>query len=169
MCHFNWTIAVSNDQSVLWCQKGFKKCTKSRSSHFLEELLYVCAGADLLRQGVKHVKSEVWRFDLVILWRKGGHAVVVSERKLNSHRRLTFPLGRPRSFRAWKIPFSVFPDANVRVMLKGQSVMTSHKNSARKRNDQTFGASSYPLTGIFPFMFVRKHIFIQLNKKKKPN
>lgn len=30
---------------------------------------------------------------------------------------LTFPLGRPRSFRAWKIPFSVFPDAKVRVML----------------------------------------------------
>lgn len=29
----------------------------------------------------------------------------------------TLPLGRPRSFRAWKIPFSVFPDANVRVML----------------------------------------------------
>src|SRR4029434_2199065 len=30
---------------------------------------------------------------------------------------LTFPLGSPSSFSAWKMPFSVFPEPNVRVML----------------------------------------------------
>lgn len=30
----------------------------------------------------------------------------------------TFPLGRPNSLRAWKITFSVFPDAKVLVILE---------------------------------------------------
>lgn len=105
-------------------QKQLKRADEMKRLHFLEELLYICARADLLCERVKNVKGKICWFDLIVLWK-------VSERVISSQFSfsvtnsdtsdfqycLTFPLGRPRSFRAWKIPFSVLPDANVRVML----------------------------------------------------
>lgn len=51
----------------------------------------------------------------------------------------TFPLGRPSSFKAWKIPFSVLPEPNVLVMLQGEKNRTG---STMRSQTQTCFISS---------------------------
>lgn len=48
----------------------------------------------------------------------------------------TFPLGRPNSLSAWKITFSVLPDAKVLVMLKQKSGGKRRKNVSNILNIQ---------------------------------
>lgn len=48
-------------------RRGAGRLNTKADSHVLEELLYVCARADFLCEGVKDVKGEVRHFDLVVL------------------------------------------------------------------------------------------------------
>lgn len=158
MCHLNWIIVAQSVMSQIH--------KKIQSSHFLEELLYVCARADLLREGVEHVEGEVWRLDLVVLWRKQGDAVTGSGPKRTPVGVWPFHWGGPDP---WEPGRSLSPSSLTRRFVwcwRSKTVM-SHGDSVQQRNDLTSGASSYPLTGIFPFTFVRKHIFIQLDENKQ--
>lgn len=48
-------------------QKQLKRADDMKRLHFLEELLYICARADLLCERVKNVKGKICRFDLIVL------------------------------------------------------------------------------------------------------
>lgn len=78
---------------------------------------------------------------------------------------LTFPLGRPSSFSAWKIPFSVLPEPNVRVILHEIRSDQAKKKITEWRDDPE-ESDTHPRTGILPLTFVKKESLIQLDKKK---
>lgn len=113
MCHLNWIIVAQSVMSQI--HKKNPELTFSWRAP-----LCLCEG-----------RSSAWGRRTCRRWSltaRSRRSVEETRRcgdgfwtKTDSRRGLTFPLGRPRSLRAWKIPFSVFPDAKVRVMLEEQN------------------------------------------------
>ena len=74
-------------------------------------------------------ESKICRINIVVL----KLSILGQNRKSCLPRSLTFPLGKPSSLRISKIRFSVFPEANVLLMLRTtmqQSVMAFRQCSS---------------------------------------
>lgn len=75
----------------------------------------------------------IWLWSQIWIWMIHQF---INVQRIYSKMQNTFPLGRPNSLSAWKITFSVLPDAKVLVMLKQKSGGKKGKNVSNFLNNQ---------------------------------
>lgn len=123
-CIFCAYILCINEQKVVWDRKEGKSPVRGLRPSVSYRFNYILALVNNLQSLVRNTQQArfLWCKQLRLQLKCEWVITLLVHKNSYSKPLNTFPLGRPNSLRAWKITFSVLPDAKVLVMLKQKTV-----------------------------------------------
>lgn len=128
-CIFCAYALCINEQKVVWDRKGGKSPLRGLRPSVSYRFNYILALVNNLQSLVRNTQQArfLWCKQLRLQLKCEWVITLLVHKNSYSKPLNTFPLGRPNSLRAWKITFSVLPDAKVLVMLKQKTVERKKK------------------------------------------